>query len=116
MVNSVFLKTPRRIAALMMVMTLCLLVYNVAQHKLRSRLKETGETLPNQLEKPVENPTLRWISQIMKGLEHPTFRPNGMPDARAKSRKCPVGSRNVGLTYQDHHSNRTVDFADLRGT
>ena len=68
MVDSVFLKTPRRIAALMMVMTLCLLVYNVAQHKLRSRLKETGATLPNQLDKQVQNPTLRWIFQIMEGL------------------------------------------------
>lgn len=68
MVDSVFLKTPRRIAALMMVMTLCLLVYNIAQYKLRSRLKETGATLPNQLNKPVQNPTLRWIFQIMEGL------------------------------------------------
>jgi transposase len=31
MVDSIFLKTPQRIEALMMVMTLCLLVYNVAQ-------------------------------------------------------------------------------------
>ena len=52
----------------MMMMTLWLLVCNVAQHNLRSRLKETGETLPNPLEKPVKNPTLRWIFQIMKGL------------------------------------------------
>ena len=68
MVDSVFLKSPQRIAALMMVMTLCLLVYNVAQYKMRSRLKETSETLPNQLDKQVQNPTLRWIFQIMEGL------------------------------------------------
>lgn len=68
MVDSVFLKTPQRIAALMMVMTLCLLVYNIAQYKLRSRLKEADESLPNQLNKQVQNPTLRWIFQIMEGL------------------------------------------------
>jgi transposase len=68
MVDSVFLKSPRRIEALMMVMTLCLLVYNVAQYHLRDKLKTTGETLPNQLEKEVQNPTLRWIFQIMEGL------------------------------------------------
>jgi transposase len=68
MVDSVFLKSPRRIEALMMVMTLCLLVYNVAQYRLREKLKSTGETLPNQLEKEVQNPTLRWIFQIMEGL------------------------------------------------
>ena len=39
MVDSVFLKSPRRIEALMMVMTLCLLVYNVAQYHLRDKLK-----------------------------------------------------------------------------
>jgi transposase len=68
MVDSVFLKSPRRIEALMMVMTLCLLVYNVAQYRLRNRLKTQGETLPNQLNKEVQNPTLRWIFQIMEGL------------------------------------------------
>ena len=68
MVDSVFLKSPQRVAALMVVMTLCLLVYNIAQYKLRSRLKEMGETLPNQLNKAVQNPTLRWIFQIMEGL------------------------------------------------
>ena len=66
--DSVFLKSPRRIEALMMVMTLCLLVYNVAQYRLRDKLRTTGETLPNQLNKEVQNPTLRWIFQIMEGL------------------------------------------------
>ena len=49
MVDSVFLKLPRRIEALMFVMTLCLLVYNVAQYRLRESLKDQEETLPNQL-------------------------------------------------------------------
>lgn len=68
MVDSIFLKTPRRIEALMMVMTLCLMVYNIGQHRLRCALKEKNETLPNQINKPVQNPTLRWIFQIMEGV------------------------------------------------
>jgi transposase len=68
MVDSIFLKLPSRIEALMMVMTLCLLVYNVAQYRLRLKLKEEKETLPNQLDKEVQNPTLRWIFQIMEGI------------------------------------------------
>ncbi len=68
MLDSVFLKLPRRIEALMMVMTLCLLVYNVGQHKLRKRLAEDNITLPNQLGKEVVNPTLKWIFQIMEGV------------------------------------------------
>lgn len=68
MVDSVFLKLPSRIEALMMVMTLCLMVYNVAQYRLRESLKEKSETLPNQLGKEVKTPTLRWIFQMMEGI------------------------------------------------
>lgn len=68
MVDSVFLKSARRIEALMMIMTLCLMIYNVAQHRLREALKKQNETLPNQLKKPIQNPTMRWIFQIMEGI------------------------------------------------
>ncbi len=68
MVDSIFLKSARRIEALMMVMTLCLLIYNVAQYRLRETLKKQNETLPNQLNKPIQNPTMRWIFQIMEGV------------------------------------------------
>jgi transposase len=68
MVDSIFLKSPKRIEALMMVMTLCLLVYNLAQYRLRQALVKEQETLPNQLNKPVQNPTLRWVFQIMEGV------------------------------------------------
>lgn len=68
MIDSVFLKSPKRIEALMMVMTLCLLVYNFAQYRFRKTLEIKQETIPNQLNKPVSNPTLRWIFQIMDGI------------------------------------------------
>lgn len=68
MVDSIFLKLPRRIEALMMVMALCLLVYNVSQYRLREQLKAQNDTLPNQVGKEVSNPTLKWIFQIMEGI------------------------------------------------
>jgi transposase len=68
MLDSVFLKLPSRVEALMMVMTLCLLVYNVGQYKLRQRLKEDNVTLPNQLGKEIFHPTLKWIFQMMEGI------------------------------------------------
>jgi transposase len=68
MVDSIFLKLPKRIEALMMIMTLTLLVYNVGQYRLRQQLKANKTTLPNQLGKQVQNPTLRWIFQIMEGI------------------------------------------------
>jgi transposase len=68
MVDSIFLKLPRRIEALMMIMTLTLLVYNVGQYRLRQQLKTEETTLPDQLGKQIQNPTLRWIFQIMEGI------------------------------------------------
>jgi len=68
MVDSIFLKLPRRIESLMMIMTLCLMIYNVGQYRVREQLKAQKSTLPNQLDKEVENPTLRWIFQIMEGI------------------------------------------------
>jgi transposase len=66
--DKIFLKSQKRIEALSMVMTLCLLVYNYAQYAIRSELKKKNETIPNQLGKPVQNPTMRWIFQIMTGI------------------------------------------------
>lgn len=69
MVDSIFLKLPKRIEALMMVMTLCLMIYNIGQYKLREHLKKHQTTLPNQLGKEISNPTLKWIFQIMEGID-----------------------------------------------
>ena len=66
--DNVFLKSQRRIGAMMMLMTLCLMVYNFAQYKLRSYLKKHGDYLPNQLGKPVQNPTSQWIFAILASI------------------------------------------------
>ena len=68
MVDKVFLKSPKRISALGMVMTLCLLVYNYAQYTLRTRLQEKKETIPNQLGKQIDKPTMRWVFQMFSGI------------------------------------------------
>ena len=80
MVDSIFLKSARRIEALMMVMTLCLLVYNIGQYQLRKKLKDEKLTLPNQLGKQVQNPTMKWIFQIMEGVGVVRFYESGRVD------------------------------------
>ncbi len=67
--DSFFLKSPQRIMALIMAMGLALLVYALAEHKLRQRLQKTGETLPNQVGKPTQRPTLRRIFQMFEGID-----------------------------------------------
>ncbi len=63
-VAEVFLKKERRIEALSMIMVLCLFVYAMCEWFLRTRLKEQGKTVKNQVKKPVQNPTMKWIFTI----------------------------------------------------
>ena len=73
MLGSVFLKKPSRVSALM-VMRLCLMVYNLAEYRLRETLKRNDETLPNQKGKAVTKPTVRWVFQLMEGINIIHFR------------------------------------------
>lgn len=68
-VSAIHLHTPHRISALMMVMTLCLMVYCIAQHKLRQTLKEHSETIPNQNGKETDNPTMLRVFRLFLGIQ-----------------------------------------------
>ena len=68
MASTLFLKSPKRIMALMMVMTLCLAVYAALQYRIRKALKTHNETFPNQKDKPTSNPTARWVFQYFSGI------------------------------------------------
>jgi transposase len=50
-------------------MVLCLLVYRLAEVRLRSRLVQTQQTVPDQVHKPTERPTMRWVFQCFEGIE-----------------------------------------------
>ena len=67
--DSLFLKNPGRIMALAMTMVLALLVYALAERKLRTRLQETGESIPNQIGKETQTPTMRWVFQLFEGID-----------------------------------------------
>lgn len=66
--DSIFLKTPKRIEALAMIMALCLLVYTLAQRQMRAALLSSKSTIKNQLGKPTDRPTLRWIFQCFQSI------------------------------------------------
>lgn len=68
--SSIFLKSPERIMALGMVMGLCLLVYNLGQRQLRQALQQANQTLPNQLGKGTQRPTLRWVFQCFMAVHY----------------------------------------------
>lgn len=67
--DSLFLKKPARIMALLMVMGLSLLIYALAEHQVRTQLVERDETLPDQTGKPTQKPTIRRVFQMMEGID-----------------------------------------------
>lgn len=66
--DSLFLKSPARIMALIMVMGLALLIFALGERQLRLALKRSNQTVPDQKRKPTQNPTLRWVFQMFEGL------------------------------------------------
>lgn len=75
--HSLFLKKPERIMALLMIMGLALLIYSLAERKLRQALKEMNATVPDQRRKPTQKPTIRWIFQMFEGLDILLVKQNG---------------------------------------
>ena len=69
MASTRFLKSPQRIMALTMVMTLSLLVYAALEHCIRQTLKTPHhQTFPNQQGQPITSPTARWVFQFFAGI------------------------------------------------
>ena len=66
--SSLYLKKPERIMALLMVMTLCLLVYAALEYRIRQALQGHDATFPNQSGKRVQRPTARWVLHDFVGI------------------------------------------------
>jgi transposase len=66
--SSLYLKKPERIMALLMVMTVCLLVYAALEYRIRTALKEHTATFPDQKGKRIQNPTARWVFHYFVGI------------------------------------------------
>ena len=54
--------------ALIMVMTLSLLVYSLAERKLRKVLAEQDLTIGDQKRRPTKSPTVRWVFQKFESV------------------------------------------------
>jgi len=95
--NSLFLKKPERIMALLMIMGMALLVYSLAELKLREALKAMNATVPNQLKKPTQTPTMRWVFQMFQGLDILLIRQNGQTLLRKLVNLRPVQQQVITL-------------------
>ncbi len=63
--------------ALALIMVLCLLVYRLAEWRLRQALAHTEQTVPNQLRQPTNRPTMRWVFECFEGIHLVTIRGPG---------------------------------------
>lgn len=67
--DRLFLKSPARIMAMIMIMGLCLLVYALAEWQIRQQLHEREETIPDQRGQPTQMPTMRRVAQMFEGVD-----------------------------------------------
>lgn len=74
--DSLFLKSPARIMAMMMIMGLCLLIYALAEWRIRQQLQERSETIPDQRGQPTQTPTMRRVAQMFEGVDLLIIRQN----------------------------------------
>jgi transposase len=95
--SSVFVKKPERIVALSLVMVLCLLVYRLAEHRLREQLAATGQTIPSQVNKPTDRPTMRWVFQCFEGIDLLHIRHGPGPGTALVLRLQPVHQQVLAL-------------------
>ena len=68
--DAFYLKKPERIEAMLMIMTLCLLVYSALEHTIKKRLQETDTFTHDQLKKPTQKPTARWIFETFYEIQY----------------------------------------------
>jgi transposase len=66
--SSLYLKKPERVMALLMVMTICLLVYAALEYRIRHALKANEATFPDQKGKRIQHPTARWVFHYFVGI------------------------------------------------
>lgn len=62
------MKKPERVEAIAMIMGVCLLVYNLAQRKLRQELESASASIRNQVKKLTNKPTMRWVFQMFQAV------------------------------------------------
>jgi transposase len=74
--SSFYVQKPERVAALLFVMTSCLLVYAALEYRIRQSLEKENETVPDQKGKPTKTPTARWVFQLFVGI-HALTLPDG---------------------------------------
>ncbi len=108
--DSLFLKSPARIMAMIMIMGLALLVYALAERQIRRQLVAHNDTIPDQKGKPTQTPTMRRIAQIFEGVDLLTIRQDTHLIARKILNLTELHRRIVSLLGPEVEYCYLVDF------
>ena len=76
--SSVFLKSPKRIMSVGLIMGLCLMVYKLGQRQLRQALRNNNASIEDQKGRPTKKPTLRWVFQCFMAVHYVLVEGHGM--------------------------------------
>lgn len=95
--ESLFLKKPERIMALIIVMGLALLIYALAERQLRMGLEKSNEKIPDQKGKLTSTPTIRWVFQTFEGIDILSVWVSGQPTLRQVLNLRPVHQQIIRL-------------------
>ena len=68
LVSSLYLKSPQRIEALLMIMTCCLMIYAALEHLIRRELQAKNHFFPDMKKKPTHTPTAKWVFWCFMGI------------------------------------------------
>ena len=108
--DSLFLKSPARIMAMIMIMGLALLVYALAEREIRRQLAAHNETIPDQTGKPTQRPTMRRVAQIFEGVDLLIIRQNDQVVGRQILNMTDVRRKIVSLLGPEVEYCYLVDF------
>jgi len=84
--SSMVVKKPERIMTLSLIMVVCLVVYRLAEWRLRQAVAHTERTVPKHLHQPADHPTMRCMLECFEDIHlsgHQSgSRQHGGPGAR----------------------------------
>jgi hypothetical protein len=89
--------------ALLMVMTLCLLVYAALESRMRQALQVQQETFPDQKGPLVQTPTMRWIFHSFVGI-HVLLGAGAAPLVLTLNAQHQLVLRLLGVAYEALYS------------
>jgi transposase len=101
--SSLFVQKPERMTAILMVMTLCLLVYSALEYTTRKLLKKNDLTFPNQQGKLVQNPTMKWIFEYFEGI-HILYTPDNQTITLNMNEHQKILLKLLGRNFQSFYS------------